>query len=496
MRVCVRSTLVTLALLTGTSAIGAADDEPVEYGRVRITTAEPPARFAAGWPSSTAALETWHEDADALPISHALDGLLAGDASLFERLAAASLAVSDAERAGWVVRLQALLRFKTVRAGFCTNARPAFEGPPSALREVAAASFMHGCLVPADRPLVLRADTPTGAVIEYFTRRDAFDDAPLPPWDDRLVVAVRAEYDAATAPHDKRWAAAALLRHPDPRAEAALLALYREAPPGDDRIKLAMLLRDGKSDEARAIGHSVCDEQPDSAPCTDERKRREFSARMRADGFEVYDEDTPLPPLEPARVADPPEQVRSAVDGLIALGFDRLRGLDPNGIATADPWAILAKAGLVHGFDVETGMFPNAHDSLMRELAALIEGAFAGALFDEIPPLLDEDDEEETGPYRLSIYLGGKRYRIDAANHGDWYDLEAVLELMKAVLADRGSRDRLFIAETDGQFVSVVAATPGAYRKAVAAKLFEFADPGAAEEAGKAYEAEVLDTIR
>lgn len=493
MRVC--AALAALALLTCTPGFGAVDDEPVEYGTIRIAAAEPPARFAADWPSSTAALGAWYEEPDSLPINHALDGLLAGDESLFERLAAASFSVDDTDRAGWIAQLQALLRYKTVRAGFCANARPAIEGPPSALREVVAPSFVRKCLVPADRPLVLRADTPAGAVIEFFTHRDALDDAPLPPWDDRFVAAVRAEYDAAAAPYPRRWAAAAFLRHPDPRAEAALLALYHEAPPGDDKIELGMLLRNAKSEEARAIGRSVCDEQPDSEPCSEERDRREFRARMRADGFEVYDEDTPSPPPEPAMPADRPEQVRSAVDRLIALGFDRLRGLDPNGIATAEPFAILAEGGYVHGFDVETGMFPNAHDSLMRELAALTGGAFAGALFDEVPPLLDEDDDEEGGPYRLSIYLGGKRYWIDAENHGDWYDLEAVLKLMNAVLTDRRSHDRLFIAETDGQFVGVIAATPDAYRKAVAAELFEFVDPGAAEQAGKAYEDEVLGRI-
>jgi hypothetical protein len=161
---------------------------------------------------------------------------------------------------------------------------------------------------------------------------------------------------------------------------------------------------------------------------------------------------------------------------------------------------MLGAAGCVYGFVVETGMFPNAHDSLMRELAALAGDALAGALFDEIPPVYDENaaDEasEEVGPYRLSVYLDGKRYRIDAENHGDWYDLEAVLKLMNAVLADRRSSSRLFTLDTGGQESIVIAATPDAFRKAVAAGLIEAGDAGAAEDAGKAYEDTVFGRVR
>jgi hypothetical protein len=263
---------------------------------------------------------------------------------------------------------------------------------------------------------------------------------------------------------------------------------------------LGLLLRRGRSAEARAIGASICETHPDSEPCETERERREFDARMRAEGFDVYDEDTP-PPVDIPEPAASPEDVRLVRDQLIAAGFDRLRDLDPGGIDRAEPIAILGEGGYLHGFDVETGVFPNAHDSLMRELAVLAGDAFAGALFDEIPPTVHDEFDldgqyEETGPYRLSVYLGGKHYRIDAANLGDWYDLDSVLKLLNAVLADRRASSRLFVAETDGQFAAVIAATPDAFSKAVAAGLFAFVDPGAAAAAGKAYEDEVLDRLR
>jgi hypothetical protein len=488
--------LAALALLACESAACATDAEPVEYGKVRIAVAEPPARFSGAWPSSSAALESWFEDADALPVNHALDGLLAGDAGLFERLRIASLAVPDRDRSRWVKQLQSLLEFRTVHEGFCANARPAMEGAPSVVRDVVAPSFVEGCLLPGDRPLVLRADTPVNAVIDYFAPTYSSDGTPAPEWDDRFETAVRAEFSAAGNAYAKRRAAAALTRHPDPRAEALLLALYREAPEGDDKIQLGMLLRRGKTAEARAIGNSICAEHPDSQPCQAERASRELTARLREAGLEVFSDDEVPPPAEPAEPADAPNEVQAMAERLIGVGFDRVRGLDVAQLRMADALAILAEAGYLHGFDVETGVFPNAHDSLMRELAVLAGDPFAGALFEEIPPVFDEgsgdEGDEEIGPYRLSVYLDGKRYRIDAKNYGDWYDLEAVLTLMNTILSDRQSSFRLFPLDTGDQTAIIIAAPPDVFRKAVAADLFEAAAPDDARDAGKAYEDEVL----
>ena len=490
MPVRVGAALAALTLLLCPTASGAADDESVEYGEVSITVAEPPARFAADWPSSAAALAGWYEDADALPINHALDGLLAGDAGLFARLRAASLIVEERDRAGWVRQLHGLLEFKSIQPGFCANARPAMDGAPSALREALAPAFVQRCLRPDDRPLVLRADTPASAVLDYFAPRYTDD---MPPWDDAFEAAVRAEYAAAGNAYARRRVASALTRHPDPRAEASLLALYRDTPEGDDKIDLGMLLRGGRTAEARTIGNAVCTKHPDSEPCRTERAMGGTTLLLPAPGFGGLPDTTP----QAAEPGDPPEQVRSMTGRMIAVGFDRLRDFDLTPVRWADPVEILAAAGYLHGFDVETGVFPNAHDSLMRELAALAGDALAGALFDEIPPVYDENaGDEEVGPYRLSVYLGGKRYRIDAENHGDWYDLDAVLTLMNAVLADRRSDTRLFTLDTGDQTAIVVAATTDAFRGALAAGLLEAGDPQAAEAGGKAYEEAVLGRMR
>jgi hypothetical protein len=496
MTVRVGAALAALTLLLCPNASRAADVEPVEYGKVSITVAEPPARFAAGWPSSAAALTGWYEDADALPINHALDGLLAGDAGLFARLRAASLIVEERDRAGWVRQLHGLLEFKSIQPGFCANARPAMDGAPSALREALAPAFVQRCLRPGDRPLVLRADTPASAVLGYFVPRYTDD---MPPWDDAFEAAVRAEYAAAGNAYARRQVASALTRHPDPRAETSLLALYRDTPEGDDKIGLGMLLRGGRTAAARAIGNAVCTEHPDSEPCRTERAMGRTTFLLPAPSFGVLSDTSP----QAAEPGDPPEKVRAMTERMIAVGFDRLRDFDLTPVRWSDPLEILAAARYLHAFDVETGVFPNAHDSLMRELAALSGVDLTAALFDEIPPVLSEmrpvfdgDAVEETGPYRLSVYLGGKQYFIDARNLGDWYDLNAVLALMNAVLTDRQSTTRLFTLYTDGQTAIVIAATPDAFGKAVAAGLIEGGDPGAAEAGGKAYEDAVFGRAR
>ena len=112
--------------------------------------------------------------------------------------------------------------------------------------------------------------------------------------------------------------------------------------------------------------------------------------------------------------------------------------------------------GRALAFDVETGMFPNEHDSLLRDLAALAPGALTGLLFEEVPPTLEEE-EAGTGSYRLIAWGGGKRYETPAQALGDWYDMEAVLTFLNALARARGSEVRWLPLATGDQIALIVA---------------------------------------
>jgi hypothetical protein len=71
---------------------------------------------------------------------------------------------------------------------------------------------------------------------------------------------------------------------------------------------------------------------------------------------------------------DPPKPsiaaIQTSKDRLVGMGFSRVSSLDAKIIETDSAAVILLEAGYGYGFDVETGMFPNGHDSLLGDLCA------------------------------------------------------------------------------------------------------------------------------
>lgn len=178
------------------------------------------------------------------------------------------------------------------------------------------------------------------------------------------------------------------------------------------------------------------------------------------------------------------------MDQLISMGFHKVALLDPKSIATDSAEEVLVEAGYGYGFDVETGMFPNGHDSLLRNLATLTSTALGTAVFEEIaPPNYD-------GPYELRAYRNGKRYRITAENHGDWYDVAAVLELLDFMLADQKAPYKLLPLPTEGQTLIIIGGPSSAIDQALKANLIRRGDVGRAEQLGKGYESQVMEKLR
>jgi hypothetical protein len=177
---------------------------------------------------------------------------------------------------------------------------------------------------------------------------------------------------------------------------------------------------------------------------------------------------------------------------LAALGFPKVQSLDIAALDSDAPEMLLLAAGHAHWFDVETGMYPNEHDSLLRTLAGLVEPALVDAIFEEQLPAHESDGS----PYTLTAYLGGKRYRTPAENLGDWYDVAAILRLLNAMLADRRAEERFIVLASEDQTAIIVGAPRTALEKAVQQKLLTIGNAGDAERVGKEYEEQVLKSLR
>lgn len=140
-------------------------------------------------------------------------------------------------------------------------------------------------------------------------------------------------------------------------------------------------------------------------------------------------------------------------------------------ITNVDEGAVTALDHLLLGgraleFDLETGMVPNEHDSLLRRLAALHPETSVGVVFGE------DVSGDMDGPYELHAWRDGQRWSCDAENLGDRYDLDAVLGMLNSLsrLAESNVR---WLALTSEEQVVVVAGPDDVLQSAVNAGLIE-----------------------
>ena len=452
----------------------AADRKPSAIDRaVTIEKAAIPSRYSAALPASVAGLRSWLDGDPAIaPVPHVAESIMDGDAAWLARLKAAAGAVPAAEQRAWARMWHALFEFESADPAFCAQTRAIMSGPPAAVRAAISGVFARSCAKPEDAPAVLRADTPYWAVLEYFDPWSGGDAERRRPFDPRLVAAAR----EAILEHgglEARSAAFTLAEQHDPRADAALLAIHAEIRDQERADEVAMAFADARNGDAIERAAEACARRPDDPACS---------------------ADAPLPSGQPtadeARV--PTAAVKARVAQLGALGFGKVGTVNVAEIDADAAEVILVAAGHAHWFDVETGMYPNQHDSLMRSLARLVSPALDGAVFEERPPAVDDG----SGPYQLLAYVGGKLYRTEAENLDDWYDVDAVLRLMNAILEDRNAGARFTgLASTD-QTMIVVGAPREAIEKAVRDGLLELGDPREAERIGKAFEERVLRSLQ
>lgn len=150
----------------------------------------------------------------------------------------------------------------------------------------------------------------------------------------------------------------------------------------------------------------------------------------------------------------------------------------------------LRELGNIHWFDVETGMFPNQHDLLLRDLAAL--GDLGEITFSETPPSgFDSDDQ----PYVLGAEVNGTLYQRKAENYGDWYDLEAVLLLLNQVAVDQSANSRFVTLATYDQTAIVWAVDDQVLNQLIDKGLVSLSPAERSMQTGKAFEAAVLKEL-
>jgi hypothetical protein len=135
--------------------------------------------------------------------------------------------------------------------------------------------------------------------------------------------------------------------------------------------------------------------------------------------------------------------------------------------------------GRIHEFDVETGTFPNRHDTLLRELADYAGDALEDVQFSQQLPRGAKPDEgiDGVGPYVLRARTARHVLEVAAANHDDWYDVEAVLGLLNTLLRLQQSSLRYVLAAADGQTAYVLCAPRAQLVRARAAGTLQFLDP-------------------
>ncbi|AVP96349.1 hypothetical protein C7S18_03710 [Ahniella affigens] len=435
---------------------------------IRVIEASLPERFRAPLPSTSQELQAWArgERPNLPPPSHLRDHLLQGATETISQIELAAQQVDPADWQAWGQVWSDLVGYYRPEPAFCAESQPVIAGADSALRQALIGLYAGTCFKSDEIAWMDRPDTPGFAILRFYESEIYENPRPVRAYSPRLAAVIGARIE-----NDEAWRvgqyAALLADQPDAAATRDLLALHARIKDPIRADGVAAALNRSKLPEARAVFMALCQRHPEHSSC------------RSAPG-----QDTPA---DSAPEVVNREAQRNTAAALVAAGFERIGGLDldTTDAVTADD--LLVAAGHAIWFDVETGTFPNEHDSLLRSLARLITPTLDACVFEEVPPGLDD----ESGPYVLNAYWAGKQYSGYAENLGDWYDLDAVLDLINRVVVDSGSTQRFVVLATGDQTAIVLAAPIDTIQRASQAGLIELADPSVAQALGKAAEAHV-----
>jgi hypothetical protein len=440
------------------------------------------------------------------------DDLCAGRESAWSALRAlldaAPEGTIDAELTEHVAEVAVRGCFSPESRQACTFAREGVELAPGARTSTAWLLLAH-CGDEIALPLLDRVDTPAPAILRFVVDRELLARPPvrLPAYLLQSVEGALASAAPDREPVPFHALANALGRYDDPVATRALVALYAAAP-GYVREHIGIAIRHPNDDRSRAIHQESCATVPAGSmihACND----GSLAARVGSYEMDVHLELARHPEAREAVIAsletcaggsDPlagafcfrrlaeldRERAAAAASGRIASANVPLLGLpavgDPPPFVSelehelrlfpseAAVRTALASAGILrepdaawmphpvtmidalsargHAFaiDPESGTFPTPHDVLLRRLARLVSPALDEVVFEQVPP---DETQMAVGRYTLRAHVDGRIVETYARNYGDFYDLEAVVGFVNALLLRRGALDRCEVDVAD-----------------------------------------------
>jgi hypothetical protein len=414
----------------------------------------------------------------------------------------------DAELASQIADVAMHSCFSPESTQACTFAREALELAPSTRTPIGWVLLAH-CSDEIALPLLDRVDTPAPVILRFVVDREALARPPvrLPAY---LLQSVQGALAAASPDHEPvpfHALASALGRYDDPVATRALVSMY-EAAPGYVREQIGIAIRHPDDDGSRAIHQESCATVPAGSvihACND----GSLAARVGSYEMDVHLElarhpeqrDAVLAALEACAGGSDPlagafcfrrlaaldrERAASVATGRITSANVPLLGLP----AVGDPppyvsdlehelrlfpseaavRTALATAGILrepdaawmphpvtmidalsarrHAFavDPESGTFPTPHDVLLRRVARLVSPALDEVVFEQVAP---DETQMAVGRYTLRAHVDGRFVETFARNYGDFYDIEAVVGFVNALLVRRGALDRCEVDVAD-----------------------------------------------
>ncbi len=117
-------------------------------------------------------------------------------------------------------------------------------------------------------------------------------------------------------------------------------------------------------------------------------------------------------------------------------------------VADDSIYEILEISGISINFDVEPGIYPADHDTLLLEFAKKSKGKINGL---KAYQQSHYNDNDETSEIHLIAVYNNKAYIMIPEDLGDWYDMETFSILLDAILKDSGSTERFVPLNTGDQ---------------------------------------------